>query len=219
MVAKSKPMMSLVPIGLQHRVRVHVAQRHSEHKACFQTESAWRKTVAEQHRVLKCGMRIQTRTPSWRNPLRKRQTSHFLLEIPFCDLFAVGEFVLVLFVLCLCLCRGHSSSSGEEDKKSKSQEAEIKQLRAQVEWLRRQRGRPNKMDRVIRSEGKVVLRRTGAWKWRMRSRAERSWTCRGKDNRGSCERSKDSPMCRQKFKAASKRICDSSYRKLRAEEK
>ena len=29
-------------------------------------------------------------------------------------------------------------------------------------------GRPNKMDRVIRSEGKVVLRKTGAWKWRMR---------------------------------------------------
>ena len=35
-----------------------------------------------------------------------------------------------------------SSSSGEEDKdkKSRSQEAEIKELRAQVEWYRRQRG-------------------------------------------------------------------------------
>ena len=35
---------------------------------------------------------------------------------------------------------GLSSSSGEEDKKCKSQEAEIKELRAQVEQLRRQRG-------------------------------------------------------------------------------
>ena len=41
---------------------------------------------------------------------------------------------------------GSSSSSGEEDKKSKSQEAEIKEVRAQVERLRRQKRRPNKMD-------------------------------------------------------------------------
>ena len=65
--------------------------------------------------------------------------------------------------------------------------------------------RQDKMDRVMRSEGKVVLKKTGAWKWRMRSRAERSWTSRGKGCRGSCGRSKDSPMCRRTFKAASKK--------------
>ena len=66
------------------------------------------------------------------------------------------------------------------------------------------------MDRAIRSEGKVVLRKTGPWKWRMRSRAERTWTSRGTDYRGSCERSKDTLVCRRKFKAASKNICNSS---------
>ena len=35
---------------------------------------------------------------------------------------------------------GCSSLSGEEDKKSKSQEAEIKELREEVEWFREQRG-------------------------------------------------------------------------------
>ena len=37
--------------------------------------------------------------------------------------------------------------------------------------------RQDKMGQVTRSERKVVLRKTGAWKWRMRPRAEKSWTC------------------------------------------
>ena len=35
---------------------------------------------------------------------------------------------------------GCSSSSGQEDEKSKSQEGQIKELREQVEWFRKQRG-------------------------------------------------------------------------------
>ena len=35
---------------------------------------------------------------------------------------------------------GCLSSSGEEDKMCKSQEAEIEELREQVEWFRKQRG-------------------------------------------------------------------------------
>ena len=44
-------------------------------------------------------------------------------------------------------CTCCSSSSGEEYKKSKNQEAEIKELREQVEWFRKQRGE------VARPEG------------------------------------------------------------------
>ena len=36
--------------------------------------------------------------------------------------------------------------------------------------------RQDKMGQVTRSERKVVLRKIGAWKWRMRPRAKKSWT-------------------------------------------
>ena len=38
--------------------------------------------------------------------------------------------------------------------------------------------RQDRMDQVTRSERKALLRKTGEWKWRTRSRAERSWTSR-----------------------------------------
>ena len=48
-----------------------------------------------------------------------------------------------------------------------------------------------------------------------RPRAETSWTSREKGCSGNCVRSKDSSICRRKrLKGASKRICNSSYRKL-----
>ena len=52
---------------------------------------------------------------------------------------------------------------------------------------------------MIKSEGKVVLKKTGAWKWRMRSRAERSLTSRGKDCRDRC-------VAGSLFKAASENL-------------
>ena len=69
-----------LPIGLQqHWVRVHqTALGHSEHRVRIQTvlvrgerlREVWMKP---QHRVLKCGTRMQTRLPALENPWRKRQ--------------------------------------------------------------------------------------------------------------------------------------------------
>ena len=65
-----------------------------------------------------------------------------------------------------------SSSSGGEGKKCRDQDAEIKELRAQNEQLRRQQRVEKGMEcKVIRREEKAVLRKTGTWRL-MRRRAE-----------------------------------------------
>ena len=85
---------------------------------------------------------------------------------------------------------GRSSSSGEEDKKSKSQEAELKALREQFEWFRKQRGEAGQE------------RKTGAWKWRRSSRMAKtrgSWMSREKGCRRNCETLRSSNSYRRNF--------------------
>ena len=68
----------------------------------------------------------------------------------------------------------HGLSSGEEDKKSKIQEAEIKELRVQVEQLRKQQGGEGGQKDPARRESGVEE----DWNLDSEEEVERSWTSR-----------------------------------------
>ena len=71
---------------------------------------------------------------------------------------------------------GSSTSSGEEDKR----DAEIKELRAQIELCRRRVEEQSKEGKAFHWEKKMDWRMSGVWTLRMRMRIERIWMRRGK---------------------------------------
>ena len=71
---------------------------------------------------------------------------------------------------------GSSTSSGQEDKR----DAEIKELRAQIQLLQKNSGGAEQGGKAFHWGKKVDWRKSGVWTLRMRLRIERNWMRRGK---------------------------------------